>query len=517
MVLSQIVEFARETEFGRKHHFHEIENVDDFRRHVPVSAWQDYEILSDRMTNGEPDILFPGKATLFITSTGTTGNKPKLIPESMPDAIGRNAVMQLRMISMNRHFPGILNKGYVFPLSNYIPGGKTSAGIPVAYASGVTLDQSMSGSQPLRIAFPVAVFAVTNPVIRDYLLMRYAVQHKDLMIIAGNNAGRIRELISFADAHADAIIRDIEMGTFDGAGAIEPAICNQLEKETKPDPSRAAELRLIKEQNGWLAPKDYWPDLQLMAFWLSASVGHYIRDVKPLMSPATRYMDIGYGASEGKFNIPSEVDKAAGPLSLLTAFYEFVPVDGGAPLLVHQLEDNKSYEMVITTWAGLYRYNIGDVIKVEGFTGKTPNIVFQYKSGEILNIAEEKIPASVISDTIREVAATVGIVPVQIQIYPDETGRIYLCYLEPTPETEGFDAVALGEKTHLRLAKSNIIYNMMIYQQKLIKPLKIIEMKHGWQRYLYQVKTGAGQSSTQVKLPVMIKQQPDAAWIKELF
>ena len=154
------------------------------------------------------------------------------------------------------------------------------------------------------------------------------------------------------------------------------------------------------------------------------------------------------------------------------------------------------------------------MIKVDGFTGKTPNIVFQYKSGEILNIAEEKIPASVVSGTIREMAEELGIVPLQIQIYPDEADRIYLCYMEPTPDTAGFDANMLGEKTHLRLTNSNIFYNMIFYQQKLMNPLKIIEMEQGWQRHLYQLKTGAGQSSTQVKLPVMIKQKPDPAWIK---
>ena len=515
LVLNQILEFSGETEFGRNHHFHEIHNAGDFRRLVPISEWPDYEILSDRMAGGEPDILFPGKAIFFITTTGTTGNKPKLIPESGPGAIARNAVMQLRMMSMNRHFPGILNNGSVFPLSNYTPGWKTSAGIPVAYASGVTLDQSMAGGQPLRVAFPMTIFAIADPVIRDYLLMRYTVQHKDLTVIAGNNAGRIRELVALADSQSDRIIHDIEMGTFDGAGVIEAGIGHKLEQQTIPDPERALELRHIREKTGSLLPKDYWPSLQLMAFWLSASVGHYIRDVKPLMPSTTRYMDMGYGASEGKFNIPAEVDKASGPLSLLTAFYEFIPVEGGAPLMAHQLENNKSYEMVITTWAGLYRYNLGDVIKVDGFTGKTPNIVFQYKSGEILNIAEEKTPASVVSDTIREMAATSGIVPVQIQIYPDEAGRIYLCYVEPTPDTAGFDATGLGEKTHLQLAQSNIIYNMIVYQQKLMNPLKIIEMKQGWQRHLYQIKTGAGQSSTQVKLPVMIKQKPESAWIKE--
>ena len=359
LVLKQILGFSGETEFGRNHNFHEINNADDFRRLVPISEWPDYELLSDRMASGGQDILFPGKAILFITTTGTTGNKPKLIPESAPGAIARNVVMQLRMMSMDRHFPGILNKGPVFPLSNYTPGWKTSAGIPVAYASGVTLDQSMAGGQPLMVAFPMTVFAVADPVARDYLLMRYAVQHKDLAVIAGNNAGRIRELVALADSQSDQIIHDIEMGTFDGAGAIEAGIGHKLGQQTIPDPGRALELRHIREKTGSLLPKDYWPSLQLLAFWLSASVGHYIRDVKPLMPSTAKYMDMGYGASEGKFNIPAEVDKAAGPLSLFTAFYEFIPVEGGAPLMAHQLENDKCYEMAITTWAGLYRYNMG--------------------------------------------------------------------------------------------------------------------------------------------------------------
>ncbi len=433
MVLQQILEFGRDTEFGRKHHFSEIKNIDDFRRLVPVSEWTDIELYSDRMAAGEPDLLFPGLAKYFIASTGTTGNKPKLIPESDPGAVARNAVMNLRIVALFLHFPGILQKGVVLPLSNPSRGSKTDGGIPIQFASGTTLNQSMEGTSGIRLAFPTAIFAVTDPATRDYLLMRFAIQHEDVVMILGNNAGRMRELANLADKNAVNILSDIQNGTIAGAGIIEERLRIKIEESILPDPVRASLLRKIFEQTGHLMPRDYWPSLQLMGFWLAASVGHFIKDVRPLMSDSARYMDIGYGASEGKFNIPSEIEQAAGTLSILTAFYEFIPEHGGIPLMAHQLEDQKCYELVITTWSGLYRYKLADVIKVEGFTKKTPNIVFQYKSGDILNIADEKTPASAVNDSIRLMAKKLGIDPVQVQVYADESERRYLCYVEFSP------------------------------------------------------------------------------------
>ncbi len=514
LVLKQIIDIARDTEFGRQHNFESIQNSLDFQRRVPIREWPDFEPYSDRMANGEKDLLFPGAPECFVATSGTTGTKPKLIPESRPGAVARNTVMNLRLIALNRHFPGLLQSGCILPLSNATRGAKTASGIPVQYASGLTLNQSLQGGSAIRTAFPMAIFEVAENRSRDYLLMRFAIQQPDVVMIAGNNAGRIRELANFADGASHDIILDIERGTVDGAGIDDPAQRERLLSGVRPDPARAAELRLIKQTGGRILPRDYWPSLQLLAFWLSASVGHYIKDIVPMMPEGARYMDMGYGASEGKFNVPSEPGKAAGVLSLLTAFYEFIPESGGTPLLAHELKDQASYRLVITTWSGLYRYNLMDMVKVQGFTGKTPNIVFQYKMGEILNIADEKVPAGAVNDSIREVAQSLGIDPVQVQVFADEKERRYQCYLEPTPETSGFDAGLLASRANADLAEKQEIYDLIMVKLNLLFPLRIIEMKTGWQESLYQAKTGAGQSSTQVKLPIMIREKPSPEWIR---
>jgi hypothetical protein len=268
------------------------------------------------------------------------------------------------------------------------------------------------------------------------------------------------------------------------------------------------------QQTGTLLPGDYWPNLQLMAFWLSASVGHYIKDVRPLIQAATVFFDAGYGSSEARINIPSRPEDPAGTLSIYTAFYEFLPAHGGFPLLAHQLSDGQWYEIIVTTWSGLYRYNLKDTIMVKGFTGGTPNIVFQYKTGEVLNIAEEKVPASLVNDSIREVAPATGIDVVQIQIYAHQEERRYICYLEPTGETVGFDAQRLSQLAHKQVSKNCFAYDVFCNQQNLIHPLQIVEMKTGWQNHLYQTRIRISGSATQVKLPVMITEQAADEWIR---
>lgn len=72
-------------------------------------------------------------------------------------------------------------------------------------------------------------------------------------------------------------------------------------------------------------------------------------------------------------------------------FFEFIPVidinekldDNNESvdevLFMDQLEIGKSYEIVITNFSGLYRYKMGDVIKVVGYHNTAVIIEFQYR------------------------------------------------------------------------------------------------------------------------------------------
>ena len=96
-ILKQLLVAARDTAFGKDHHFAEIDNYADFKKQVPVRDYEGLKPYVDRVVAGEADILWKGKPLYFAKTSGTTSGV-KYIPlskESMPEHIkaARNAIL----------------------------------------------------------------------------------------------------------------------------------------------------------------------------------------------------------------------------------------------------------------------------------------------------------------------------------------------------------------------------------------------------------------------------------------
>ena len=63
----------------------------------------------------------------------------------------------------------------------------------------------------------------------------------------------------------------------------------------------------------------------------------------------------------------------------------------------------KLYELVVTNLSGLYRYRIGDVVKVMRFHNNCPVMEYQYRQGQILNVRAEKTSERVFYDALTSV------------------------------------------------------------------------------------------------------------------
>ncbi len=174
----------------------------------------------------------------------------------------------------------------------------------------------------------------------------------------------------------------------------------------------------------------------------------------------------------------------------------------------------KNYELVVTTWGGLYRYEMKDVVRITGFVGNTPMIEFQYKSIEVLNMVDEKIPAAVVNDLIRQFFAEKGITIRQLQIYQNESEKRYDIYIEPV---EGH--LPVGAQTNQDI--DNLLahqfngYNLFRNEMHLLNQPQVIEMPQGWQQSLYaKASQKAGMTSGQMKLTLIAKEQEKSEMIK---
>lgn len=506
-LLLDIIARNQNCAFGRKYGFAKIKTLADFRKNVPVTEWETLEPYSLKAGRGEPDQLFTGTPELFIISSGTTGRE-KILPESQTGLEMKSLATSLRMEALSKHFPKV-TKGKILPLVNRAEFGKTESGIPFGSASGVTLLQAPESLRKIT-AYPLEVLEIADSATMDYAIMRFAIM-EDVRLIIGNNAGRMEQLITLATENHQTIIDDIRDGTLNRGFDISEKTRAALKPFLQPNPKKAAQLELKISTTSTLTPDIYWPELQVVCCWLNSSIGRYVERIRPLLPKHIKLMDIGYGATEGKFTIPLKVAEPAGPLAIFGVFFEFArPGKHPEMLLAHDLEDGTVYELFITTYSGLYRYAIHDLIQVDGFTGTTPNLVFASKSTEVLDLCGEKTSPTTLITAVADTVAATGIKLKHWSVVLDIDKKRYNFCLEPetpapVPETVSRNLAIEIEK---QLFGEGILPYPIFREQKLICPAVVTLMQTGWYEARINAKRKAGDSGNQLKLPLVCQEIP---------
>jgi hypothetical protein len=83
---SNLIFDAKDTAFGRDHHFADINSYEDFKKNVPVRDYEELRPYIERIVHGEENVMWPGKPAYLAKTSGTTSGV-KYIPiskESMP-------------------------------------------------------------------------------------------------------------------------------------------------------------------------------------------------------------------------------------------------------------------------------------------------------------------------------------------------------------------------------------------------------------------------------------------------
>jgi hypothetical protein len=501
-ILIDILRRAASSRFGQKYGFEKIANYADFASAVPSQSWSTLKPYAEAMVHGESNQLFAGDPDYFVCTSGTT-SAIKMMPESAQGRAVKSLTTQLRVEAMLRHASTMMDEK-ILPLVNNATEGYTEHGVAFGSASGIALATASKAIQD-RVAFPIKVLEAGYSDALDYLILRFAVE-SDVRGVFGNNAGRIEQLFLRAEKEAEQLIDDIDQGTISCKTQIADSLMKVLLEKTSPNPTRAAELRATWKKAGRFLPEAYWPHLQVVACWLAGSVGRYVDALRPLLAPSVSFFDVGYGATEGKFNLPLEPEQPAGPLCLYAAFYEFRAPGKEQFLRAHELQDGEQYELFVTTYSGLYRYAVRDVIRVDGSTGNTPHIVFEYKAGEILNLSGEKVAAA---SLLPVVAGVTGKELSHWCVVGDAERKRYLFCLEfPTlPDAPQHAAINYAAKLEKALIDQTLIYPIF-RNQKLLNSVGVKIMKPGWRAALYADRTREGQSQVQVKLPLVYPEVP---------
>lgn len=325
--LTDLLRDASNTEYGKSLKFGEISSYQEFKNRVPLNDYESLKPFIERTRKGEQNLLWPSEIKWFAKSSGTT-DKSKFIPVSAEslDGCHYNAGRDMVTLHCYNH-----SNTQLFTGKNLALGGSYKE------------DQ----------------FGEHNSF------------HGDVSAII------IQNLPMWADFFRAP---DVSIALMDEWESKLEKMANTMMNENVTSIAGVPSwmlvlLKRIMEKKNVSTIREVWPNFEVY-FHGGVSFAPYKEQFHKIFdSDKVSYMQL-YNASEGFFGIQDQL-KSDEMLLMLDygIYYEFIEssdFQAGNFNKVINLEDVKvdvDYAMIITTNAGLWRYQLGDVIH---FTSTNP-------------------------------------------------------------------------------------------------------------------------------------------------
>nr|WP_262905045.1 GH3 auxin-responsive promoter family protein [Hymenobacter pini] len=348
-VLTELLHAARHTEWGRRYGFADASSAREFAQRVPISSYEELYPHIERVLQGEADVLWPGRVEWFAKSSGTTNARSKFIPvtrESLHNCHYRAGRDMTALATL--YYPEIdvlggktLSLGGTHGPNPFRP---TEAGSRVGDVSAVIMQNLPAWAEYVRT--PPLELALLDEWEEKIERIARHVLTQDVRVLAGVPTWMIvllRRVVALAQA--ESIL-------------------------------------------------DVWPNLGLFLHG-AVAFGPYRELFRQLIpSPQMHYLEV-YNASEGYLALQDEPD-SEDLLLLLNhgIYYEFLPADQWdlpepQAIGLEQVELGRTYALIISTNAGLWRYKIGDTVR---FTSLAPyRIRISGRTKHFLNAFGEEV------------------------------------------------------------------------------------------------------------------------------
>ena len=397
--LREILTYARDTEYGKEHHFSEIleaktdiELYARYQKYVQLNDYEDLRPYVEKHKHGASNILFPGKPVLYATTSGTT-KEPKWVPitkEYLHNIYGKMTKVWLFNFIKNR--PEVFT-GKIVSIVGKVKEGEAPDGTMFGSVSGVT-QRDCPGFVKKLYASPASVFSIEDYTARYYTLMRMGIE-RNITLVVTANPSTIVEMQNNVNEYFDDYCTDIEHGTLNAKLNIPQWIREDIQPYLKPNPERAAELRALKAKFGTVLPKHYWPNMQILNTWKCGNTAVYLDKINGSFPEQMLHQEFGYFASECRFGLVLD-DTVNTVLFPHFHYYEFVAEEeleseNKHYLQLHELQAGKRYCPYVTTFAGLYRYNMNDLLEVGPSFCNTPTVHMIQKVNGIVTMTGEKL------------------------------------------------------------------------------------------------------------------------------
>lgn len=176
------------------------------------------------------------------------------------------------------------------------------------------------------------------------------------------------ELLRYIEKHWPKLTEDIEQGS----------------NHITPDPERAHVIREIMAAHhiGTQMVEQLWPALRCIMVFDVDRLSASFELLRTYCGNKMHFVFTGISSPEGTFSTALNIDDPQTVLIPDSVFYEFKPKEAtnyNQLLTLDQLEVGRSYELIVSTLSGLYRYVTQKTVLVVGRHHDTPTVIIDRK------------------------------------------------------------------------------------------------------------------------------------------
>ncbi|XP_061341877.1 probable indole-3-acetic acid-amido synthetase GH3.1 [Gastrolobium bilobum] len=533
-VLAEILSQNAETEYLKRFGLNGATDRDTFKSKVPVVTYEDLQPYIQRIANGDRSPIFCNRPiSEFLTSSGTSAGERKLMPTIHEEMDRRQLLYSLLMPVMNQYVPD-LDKGKALHFLFIKAETKTPGGL---VARPVLTSYYKSEQFKNRPFDPYNVITSPNETVLcpdsfqsmyTQMLCGIIMRHEVLRVGAVFASGLLRA-IRFLQLNWQQLAHDISTGTLNSK-ITDPSIKECMASILKPDPELADFITKECSGENWerIIPR-IWPNTKYLDVIVTGAMAQYIPTLDyysgGLPKPCTMYAssECYFGLNLKPMCDPSEVSYTIMPNM---GYFEFLLHDDSSPITLSRdspprlvdladVELGKRYELIITTYAGLCRYRVGDILQVTGFHNSDPQFRFVRRKNVLLSIDSDKTDEAELQKAIENASELLKEFNTSIVEYTSfaDTKSIpghYVIYWELLMKDSSYPPTnEVLNKCCLVMEESlNSVYRQGRVADNSIGPLEIRVVMNGTFEELMDYAISRGASINQYKVPRCVSFTP---------
>ncbi|GMH22553.1 hypothetical protein Nepgr_024396 [Nepenthes gracilis] len=380
---------------------------ESFKACVPVVTYEDLGPYIQRIVEGDTSPVLTGKPITTISlSSGTTQGKPKFVPFNDELFESTMQIYRTSFAFRNRDFPIRNGKALTFNYSS--KQFKTQGGLNAGTAT-TNLFRNSQFKETMKAILSQSCSpdeVIFGPDFHQSLychLLCGLMCCEEVQFVSSTFAHCIVHAFETFEHVWEELCTDIRDGVL-SERITAPSIRASISKLLKPKPELADIInKKCSGLSNWygLIP-ELFPNAKYIYGIMTGSMEPYLKRLRhyagwlPLVCA-------DYGSSEGWIaaNVNPKLPPESATFAVLPdiGYFEFIPLKETGlyngllepePIDLSEVKVGEEYEVIITNFAGLYRYRLGDAVKVMGFHNSTPELKFLCRRNLLLNVNIDK-------------------------------------------------------------------------------------------------------------------------------